>query len=227
MNTKTWFVVGGILIIVIALGLYAAHGTAPAADAALVTNDNAILLPDQPSTTDTVVPYVKLSQPGFVLVYTTTTTTTTGGRQVLGTSDLLSAGEHRNVRVHHHNGSKPANGSTITATIVADNGDGTYSADSDTQTLIPDDEQPTADVSEDAVVDMTQTDEEIATELTNAGYDVNEDVVESDQPVQDESAATTNESVETETDTPTSTDETDLDSSDTASSTDDIEVQPS
>ena len=232
MTTKTWFASGAVLIIVIALGVYAAHGTAPVADASLVSNGNALLLPNQPSSSDTVVPYVKLSQPGFVIVYTTTTTTQT--KQVLGTSDLLSAGEHRNVHVHHDNGAKPADGSAISATIVADNGDGTYTAGDDTQTLLPDDQQPTADISDDAVVDDAPTDEQLAAELSDAGYDVNQDAVVNDDtvPSADDATAPTEDTTSVSSDTDdaatSSPDMTEQQADETpaaATSTDDIEAQ--
>ncbi|HVW71575.1 MAG TPA: hypothetical protein VHB93_00270 [Candidatus Paceibacterota bacterium] len=166
MTSTHWWTIGIIGIIVIVGGYWYLDR---AYASTLVTNDNAVLLQDQKPGTDTVVTYAKLSKPGYVVIYSTSTA---GEKTVAGQSDLLTAGEHRDVHVHT-TGTQVASGGTIVAAVVADNGDGTYDAN-DTEVLAGDDAAATAEVSDTASLDESPSDADLAKLLDEAGYDLSD-----------------------------------------------------
>ncbi|MBU2103547.1 hypothetical protein KKD81_00600 [Patescibacteria group bacterium] len=177
-----------IVVVIVLLGAFAWYwNNAKEVEASLVSDENAVLVSDQQPADETVVTYAKLSKPGYVVVYSADTD---GNKSVLGTSELMSAGEHRNVHVKHRNGAISAGGS-ISAAIVADNGDGSFSEESDTDVAAEDD----AMISEDADLDLSISDEDLAALLEDAGYDlsaetetaVEEEMMEEDtQPINEE-----------------------------------------
>lgn len=158
--------------------------------ASTVLEDDAVLIMDQPSSDSTVVSYAKLSKPGFIVV---SSTEANGKTQVLGTSDFLPAGEYRHVLVKHSGGKRASSGSSVTATVVADDGDESFDPSTDTEALVEDD--ASADAS--AEVPAELTDEELSDALDEAGYTV----VSSDDDVLIESDD--DESVEGEMEIPT------------------------
>lgn len=164
MNTTQW-AIGIIVVAAIIIGgfwyMNGAHATS------LVLNDNAVLFQDQKPGEEAVVAYAKLSKPGYVVLFANDAS---GTKTVAGQSDLLSAGEHRNVRVHASGGAL-VTGTTLTAAVVADDGNGTYDA-SDTEVLAGGDEATTASVSDTATLDESLSDDELATLLDDAGYDL-------------------------------------------------------
>lgn len=161
MNAKIWIVIIGAAAI--GLGAWYAFGTKDETVESLVSDENAILLQDQQPADETVVSYVKLSQPGYVTVHATDDS---GEKAFVGSSELLAAGEHKNVRVRHSTGAVIKG--TITASVVADDGDGAYSAETDAEVLVSDDSM----MSEDAELTLDLSDEALAALLDEAGYDV-------------------------------------------------------
>jgi hypothetical protein len=147
----------------------------------IVTEDNAVLILDQqPSDDSVVVSYAKLSQPGYVLV--SEVDSATNEPVVVGASELLSAGEHIGVTVLRRDSKNHASDTTVTATIVADNGDGVYDEATDTEILTKSNPEGTVEVevfseamvSEDAEELVELSLEELAELLEEAGYNVNE-----------------------------------------------------
>lgn len=137
----------------------------------LVEEENAVLVMDQQPGEETVVSYAKLSKPGYVVVYSSDAS---GKKEVLGTSALLSAGEHKNIKVVH-SGMTSKKGSKISAVVVADNGDETYT-ESDNEVLVETTtEESMAEISEDAVLDESISDEDLGNLLEDAGYTVEEE----------------------------------------------------
>lgn len=137
----------------------------------LVLEENAVLIQDQPAGDETVVTYAKLSKPGYVLVYSTDAN---GQRTLLGSSDLLPAGEHKRVLITHRGGGSQT-GSALSAEIVADNGDGVYT-EGDTELLVEEGDAGTeAEMSDEAVLDTDLSDEELEALLDDAGYTTEEE----------------------------------------------------
>ncbi len=177
----------------------------------LVEEENAVLVMDQQPGEETVVSYAKLSKPGYVKVYSTDTS---GKQEVLGTSSLLSAGEHKNIKVVH-SGMTSKKGSKISAVVVADDGDELYS-ETDSEVLVETSvEESMAEISEEAVLDENISDEDLENLLEDAGYTTEEESSDesgSENSMEDsvESGTEgTDESMETfeETETPTMEDE--------------------
>lgn len=163
---KKWIVVAVLVVIVAGLAWY--FWMSKKADTGLVTEENVVLLSDQQPDDETVVSYAKLAEPGYVTIYGTDAN---GNQVVVGTSDLLPAGEHKNVRVHHRSGSSTKDGSTITAVVVADDGDGSYTAEDE----VIEEADDSALVSDEAELDTDLTDEELADLLEDAGYEPADD----------------------------------------------------
>lgn len=190
MNTKLLAVAG--IVITILIGIDATYSRSTyVSSGTLVTDDNAILIQDQKPANDTVVTYAKLAQPGYVVLYAPQAD---GAKTVVGESDLLPAGEHRNVRVHHHHGSSVKSGTGVSAAIVADDGDGIFSPESDTDVLVPDTgDSATAVITDDAALDTDLSDEELGDLLVDGGYDVDESSA-ADAPAPDTDEAAGEES---------------------------------
>lgn len=193
-----------IIILVVAIAIiglgayYMSQGGTELAYTATVEEENAVLLVNQPAEEDSyVVSYAKLSEPGYVLIYGTNPTT--GATEAVGTSDLLPAGEHTNVRITKRNRSgtnERAARMALRAAIVADNGDGAYSQ-ADTEVLA---EASGAEESEDATDPEELTGEEITELLEDAGYTVieegsatEEEGATTEENVMEEEGATTDE----------------------------------
>lgn len=170
-----------ILVLVIIVVIAVAFSRKSHESESLVKESNAVVIADQNSqnTADAIkISYAKLSKPGFVVV--SSKDTATGQTVVVGSSELLPAGEHINVVVRR--ASKRSSTATlpelVTATIVADNGDSLYSTDD--ELLLTDDLSAT--VSDDAVisndVDQILEDlsmEEVLGQLKESKYTLNED----------------------------------------------------
>jgi len=133
------------------------------AQTALVTDENAVLVSDQQPGDETIVTYAKLAKPGYVVIRATDTS---GTKVVLGASDLLPAGEHRNVHVRHRSGTSVISGTAITAEIIVDNGDGTFDEASDNESVADDG----AIVDGNAELDLTLSDNDLSMLLDDAGY---------------------------------------------------------
>ncbi len=170
MTSQQWWMAGGVAAVIVLVGGYWYLDHAYATE--LVTNDNAVLIQDQPPGDETVVTYAKLAKPGYVVVYAKDSG---GATTVVGQSDLLPAGEHRNVHVKHHTGSHVSSGTTVTAAVVADDGDGVFSPAEDTEVLAGDDADSSAELSDDAVLDENQSDADVAALLDDAGYDLSDE----------------------------------------------------
>ncbi|HVX90415.1 MAG TPA: hypothetical protein VHC20_02135 [Candidatus Paceibacterota bacterium] len=186
MNMNQWWVTGIVLVILVIGGYWyldRAYATT------LVTNDNAVLLESQKPSDDMVVTYAKLAKPGYVVIYTSSTSTP---KTVAGQSDLLTAGEHRNVHIHT-NGTLTA-GATITAAVVADDGNGTYD-DSDTEVLAGDDAAASAELSDTAVLDETPSDADLAAKLDDAGYDLSDSAQAAADAMMHEDASSTDDAM--------------------------------
>lgn len=159
----------------------------------LIQEENAVLIMDQQPGETTVVSYAKLSKPGYVVVYSQDAA---GNKQVLGTSDLLNAGEHKNITVVH-SGRMTQAGDTVSAVVVADDGDETYT-ESDSEVLVETTtDESMAEISLDAVLDENISDEVLGDILEDAGYTVVETEME-----------TTDEVMESENDTEMTSEET-------------------
>ncbi|MBU0750249.1 hypothetical protein KKH15_01905 [Patescibacteria group bacterium] len=210
---KKW-IIGAVVVIVLAAAAWYFYDQ-KMAEASLVTDENAVLVADQQPGDETVVSYAKLSKPGYVVVYSTEAN---GTKTVLGSSDLLTAGEHRNVKVRHTGGTS-INGSVVTATIVADDGDGSYSAETDTEVVSED----SAAVSNDAELDTMMSDEDLAVMLDEAGYDVSAEMSE-DTMVEDDTMMSDEETMES-SDEEMMEDETAPAMEDTTSSTVEVQVE--
>ena len=168
MNKSAWTI---LVIVVVAalLGWYWFENKHQKIDD-LVLEENAVLIQDQPSGDETVVTYAKLSKPGYVLVYSPDAS----GRTLLGSSDLLPAGEHKRVLIVHRGGGSRV-GNSLSAEVVADNGDGVYT-EGDTEVLVEEGDAGTeAEVSDEAVLDTDLTDEELEGLLEEAGYTTEEE----------------------------------------------------
>ncbi|MBU1293102.1 hypothetical protein KJ819_03515 [Patescibacteria group bacterium] len=181
-----------IAVVVILLGAFAWYwNNSQQAEASLITDENAVLVSDQQPSDETVVTYAKLAQSGYVVVYSTDAA---GNKSVVGSSELMSAGEHRNVHVKHRNGAIVAGG-TISAAIVVDDGDGSFSEESDTAVVAEDD----AMISEDAELALNVSDEDLAALLEDAGYDLSAETeasVEEEQVTEENSVPATEETTE-------------------------------
>lgn len=187
----------------------------------VVSNENAVLIQDQPSGDNTVVTYAKLSKAGHIVVLEANPQT--GETVILGASEVLQAGEHKNVSVAHYNGARSNQGSAIAAILVADNGDGTFSQADDTEVLA-DETVPTvtATVYDGASIEVPPTDEELAQLLANAGYTVTgadamsldapleQAAPTEDAPMTDEMATSSEEAMDTSTSTETDTADTEV-----------------
>lgn len=173
-QTTTWIIIGiVIVIIVIAIAWYYSTGNGVIdEEVPIVEENNAVLIIDQEPGDETEVQYAKLSQPGFVLILSTNSE---GERVVVGVSEFLEAGEYRTIDISHVGDFETQNGSSVSAVIVADNGDGVFS-ETDTQVLV-DETAPgtTAMISDEADTEIILTDEELASMLLAAGYNVNEE----------------------------------------------------
>lgn len=170
-----------ILVLVIIVVIAVAFSRKSHESESLVKESNAVVIADQNSqnTADAIkISYAKLSKPGFVVV--SSKDTATGQTVVVGSSELLPAGEHFNLTVKRT--SKRSSTATlpelVTATIVADNGDSLYSTDD--ELLLTDDLSAT--VSDDAVisndVDQILEDlsmEEVLGQLKESKYTLNDD----------------------------------------------------
>jgi hypothetical protein len=180
-----------IILTVLILGLIAIWywGGTEEVESSLVTEENAVLIEDQQPGEETTVAYAKLAQPGYVIVYVTDSS---GNKSVLGSSDLLPAGEHRKVIVRHRRGSNSNNGTTVSAAIVADDGDEVFSEE-DTEVVADD-----AVISVDVTSDTELTDEELVELLDEAGYDV----LEEEMNVEEENMEEENSPSDVEEETP-------------------------
>jgi len=161
-----------VIIVLIILGLRGGEEEMDESTT-LVTEDNAVLVVDQPLENSTVVSYAKLSKPGFIIIYDTTVT---GEKTVLGNSALLPAGEYTNVVVKHRRSgsSRNKNTNTTTVNVVADNGDGEFTEE-DSDVLVAESEVEVNEES-DPIEDVTE--ENIGELLEDEGYVVDEEVSE-------------------------------------------------
>ncbi len=161
--------IGAVVILaLVALGAWYVLGQR---DESLVSEKDAVLVEDQQPGDTTIVTYAKLSQTGYVAVYATDAS---GNTTLLGTSDLLAAGEHRNVPVRHSTGA--AHSGTITGRVIADDGDGTFNEGADTAVLAED----SGEASADAELDLGVSDEDLAELLEGAGYDASVETSQED-----------------------------------------------
>lgn len=204
MNAIKWVVLVAIAVVLIVV--FTGKDKKDGEMETLVMEENAVLVMDQQPGEETVVSYAKLSKPGYVVVYSTDES---GNKAVLGSSTLLSAGEHKNVKVMH-SGNSSKKGSRVSAIIVADNGDEIYSEE-DAEVLVETStEESMAGISEEAVLDENISDEDLENLLEDAGYTVEvESSDESDSMMEEEATddqdqmgeeADINNSVETGTD---------------------------
>jgi len=212
MNKNSLYIGATVLVLVGALAV-ADHylSRSYVVNPPLVAEPNAVLLKDQKPGDDTIITYAKLAKPGYVAVYSAPQG---GQKELIGTSDLLPAGEHRNVRVHHHHAVQ--SGATVTAAIVADDGDGVFEDTDATVTTPADaDDSATATISDDADFDTSPTDQELSEELEDAGYETDapsDDSAAIDSPEDGGDTASTTEpetAPETESTTTAETDGTD------------------
>jgi len=158
-----------IVIILLALIVIIATSSSKEEYVSLVEEDNAVLVADQQPGDEVTVNYVKLDKPGYVSVYSKGQN---GAQELLGTSALLSAGEHRNVSVPLKK--RVVSGNTVRIGVVADDGDGEFDQELDLNVLDEDGEEVSFEV---VVVDDAPNAEEVdlADLADDAGYDVNED----------------------------------------------------
>ncbi|MEZ4103658.1 MAG: hypothetical protein R3B55_03895, partial [Candidatus Paceibacterota bacterium] len=165
MNTIKWVLLVAIAIILVVV-FTGKDKKEDMMEDTLVMEENAVLVMDQQPGEETVVSYAKLSKPGYVVVYSSDAS---GKKEVLGTSAFLSAGEHKNIKVVH-SGNSSKKGSKISAVIVADDGDETYT-ESDNEVLVETTtEDSMAEISEEAVLDENISDEDLENLLEDAGY---------------------------------------------------------
>lgn len=191
-----------IILLVLAIAIvgigsfYMLRGGEELTYTATVEEENAVLLVDQPTQADDyVVSYAKLAQPGYVLIHSVNPET--GESEVVGTSGLLTAGEHTNVRITKRSRAgtnERAARAALRASIVADNGDGAFNAEEDTAVLVEGDESSEVVESETATNPEELTEEEIGELLEEAGYTVveendgiTEEIAESETMEADES----------------------------------------
>jgi|GEM_PF-4641560 len=179
MNRTRNIIIALVVVALVAAGLWYVGRKTEAST--LVEADNAVLLMDQQPGEETVVTYAKLSKPGFVVIYQTRED---GTREELGSGERLDEGEHRNVTVKHRGGTRSSG--AISAAIVADDGNGVYD-EGDTESLVTEGDPGTeAEASDDAVLDLALTDDEVALELEDAGYVIDEDYVFDDATIEDD-----------------------------------------
>lgn len=180
MNAVKWVVLVAIAVVLIVV--FTGKDKNEDMMETLVQEENAVLVMDQQPGEETVVSYAKLSKPGYVKVYSTDTA---GNKEVLGTSSLLTAGEHKNIKVLH-SGNSSKKGSKISAVIVADDGDGAYT-ETDSEVLVETSTEETmAEISEEANLSVELSDEELEGLLENAGYTTSEDLDgDSENPISD------------------------------------------
>lgn|GEM_PF-2191121 len=110
--------------------------------------------------------YIKLSKPGYVLVYGEDES---GEKIFLGSSDLLPAGDSFNVIVKHRSDKRTSSGTTVTAVAVADDGDGVFDLEIDNNQIADESE---VDVDADAKDPVVLTIVEIGELIEDAGFDV-------------------------------------------------------
>lgn len=160
-----------IAIVIILLALIVVVATSPSKEkyVALVEEDNAVLVTDQQPGDEVTVNYVKLDKPGYVSVYSKSQD---GAQELLGTSALLSAGEHRNVSVPLNK--TVVSGNTVRIAAVADNGDGEFDEETDVAVLDQNNEEVSFEI--DITPDAPIAEEVDLIDLADdAGYSVNED----------------------------------------------------
>lgn len=173
----------------------------------LTSEENVVVIADQKTDVEEntiTVGYAKLSKPGFVVL--STKNSQTGEMMVLGTSTLLSAGEHFNIKVKR-TGQIISSGKTeiVAASLVADNGDGEYSdADNALTTETGDEAMIALDIEKDGELSV----EEVVGELEDNGYVINEDAavlvemsgeeMEAEQEMNDDSSMETEDETEQE-----------------------------
>lgn len=181
-----------ILVVLIAIvALLVVFGNKPSEEtyASLVEESDAVLIADQQPDEETVsVAYVKLSKPGYVSIYETTPT---GGRALIGTSDLLLAGEYTNIVVRHR-GRNSNSPNTVTAVVVHDDGDEVFDESVDSEAVVDGEAVESEAVIDENAVEVTE--EDLPDLLEEEGYTVvleeeQEEVIDEilDEEVVDES----------------------------------------
>jgi hypothetical protein len=119
----------GIVVVVLFIGggvYFFFNQPLPTKESA-VQAQNEVRVSDQSPSDVTVIEYVKFTQPGFVVVYTPT--------RLLGSSKLLSPGEHHEVGVYN---SFKDSGTEIYVFLVLDDGDGKFNAGLDIEKVAED-----------------------------------------------------------------------------------------
>lgn len=182
---KSQVVVGIVIAILIAGGAFWYLNK----EAAVVRGEDAVLLQDQPADEEVIVSYARLSKPGYVVVYETNAN---GDRETVGQSEYLEAGEHRNVVVTRSQ-ARTGNPGSLSAVVVADDGDGSYDAAGDSQELAVSSE---AEADASAEVNLTLTDEEIEMLLTGDMSLETETESQVEEPILDLDLMNTTESEE-------------------------------
>lgn len=183
MKKTILWIVAAIVIILLAIYAYKANNPGLFGADTFVQEKDAVLLLDQKPSNSTTVTYAKLSKSGYVKIYSTKAN---GSKVLIGTSALLTAGEHRNIVIDNTTGTTQT-GSTISANIVADNGDGVYS-DDDSETLVAiSDKGASATVKEDAEESTSLDDHALEHQLAEAGYTVNNEEVAEEEATSSES----------------------------------------
>lgn len=164
-----------LVILVVGYGAYYLL-TNGVTDETLVSEGNALVVLNQKPGNEVVVSYAKLAKPGYVLVHTTDAT---GQKTLVGSSNLLPAGEHKNVKVPRRGGG--SSGSRISASIVVDDGNGALDeAEINSDPIV--EGEATLDTQAEDISDLT--DEEIIEALEEAGYEINEMEDETDSEIE-------------------------------------------
>lgn len=179
-------VIGIVVLVLVGAGFYylsRSNDEAPVVENdSVIAEENAVVFVPEQEDEELVVRYAKLAEPGYIIIFLGEG----DEKEVAAQSELLAAGEHRNVKTTKRGGSRAYTAAEASVSVVADNGDEVFDVATDTEVLVA--EEDVVLFEGDVVADGVS--EEVLEELLEeAGFTVLEDEAsEEEEMVEDESS---------------------------------------